>query len=144
MNKIQEIIVDTMNEWNMSPSEINNRNCDIFADEIISRLRKENISAEYKEILFEHCFIKVKDKYYDAECPEGVKNYKELPFFKEKFKRAKLLWEYFGDIPINEQEEIDDVFLHFPKGTPREDIWHWFEEEFDLSVAEDLIYHIRD
>ena len=28
----------------------------------------------------------------------------------------------------------------FPAGTDREEIWHWFEETFQISVAEALMY----
>lgn len=27
----------------------------------------------------------------------------------------------------------------FPTGTNREEIWHWFEEQFNISVAKDLM-----
>lgn len=53
---------------------------------------------------------------------------------------SKKLWEELGNIPINENEEIEERFLFFDIGTPREEIWHWFEDEFNLSVAEDLMY----
>lgn len=39
-----------------------------------------------------------------------------------------------------ETECIDEQWLHFPEGTFREDIWYWFEDMFDVSVAEDLMY----
>ena len=52
---------------------------------------------------------------------------------------AKKLWNELGDIPINESEEIEEAFIHFPKGTDKVDIWHWFEEEFNLSIAIDLM-----
>jgi hypothetical protein len=48
---------------------------------------------------------------------------------------ASLLWGLFGDTPIDEGECIDEPFLHFEKGTDRFDIWHWFEEYFDVSIA---------
>jgi hypothetical protein len=57
----------------------------------------------------------------------------------ERLNRAKKLWKKFSDVPINEDEEIDINWFGFTIGTPREDIWHWFEEEFDLSVATDLM-----
>ena len=38
-----------------------------------------------------------------------------------------------------ETECIEEEWNGFPTGTHREEIWHWFEEEFDLSVAEDLM-----
>lgn len=52
---------------------------------------------------------------------------------------SKILWAELGDIPINDNEEIEERFLHFDIGTPRFEIWHWFEDEFNLSVAEDLM-----
>ena len=36
-------------------------------------------------------------------------------------------------------EKIETQWLWFNPGTHREDIWHWFEETFDISVAVDLM-----
>lgn len=53
----------------------------------------------------------------------------------------KDLWLEFGDIPMDPETEcIESKWHGFPAGTHREDIWHWFEETFDISVAEDLMY----
>jgi len=49
------------------------------------------------------------------------------------------LWEMLGNTPINEFDEIDTPFLHFEIGTHREDIWHWFEDTFNISIAK-LMY----
>lgn len=49
---------------------------------------------------------------------------------------AQKLWDKLGDIPIDEDECIEEPYHTFPKGTHREDIWHWFEETFNLSVTE--------
>ena len=54
--------------------------------------------------------------------------------------KAEKLWELLGDVPTNEEEEIDEDFkdeqgnVLFAKGTDVYSIWHWFEEEFDISV----------
>ena len=54
------------------------------------------------------------------------------------------LWAEFGDVPMNPKTEcIESDWLHFPAGTHREEIWHWFEETFDCRVA-DLMYGIRE
>lgn len=62
----------------------------------------------------------------------------------EKFARKEIaiyLWGKFGDIPMNpETEEIEIAWNGFNPGTNREDIWHWFEKTFDVSVAEDLMH----
>lgn len=53
---------------------------------------------------------------------------------------VKDLWEEFGEVPMNpETEEIEEVWKYFLPGTHREEIWHWFEEQFNVSVAEDLM-----
>ncbi|MDG1751927.1 MAG: hypothetical protein P8I03_09745 [Thalassotalea sp.] len=56
----------------------------------------------------------------------------------EPLKCAKCLWVHFGNTPINDNEELEDEFLHFEAGTDKFDVWHWFEEEFNLSIAKDL------
>lgn len=53
---------------------------------------------------------------------------------------VKDLWEDFGEVPMNpETEEIEEPWKLFLPGTYREKIWHWFEEQFDISVAKDLM-----
>lgn len=60
---------------------------------------------------------------------------------------AESLWGLLGDIPCDEEDDqnIDEVFdttlgVVFEKGTDKQEIWHWFESFFNLSVAEDLMY----
>ena len=51
------------------------------------------------------------------------------------------LWNEFGDIPMNPKTEcIECEWNGFPSGTFRDDIWHWFESEFNLCIANDLLY----
>jgi len=50
------------------------------------------------------------------------------------------LWEEFGEVPMNpETEKIEMEWNNFPPGTHREEIWHWFEDQFKISVAQDLM-----
>lgn len=48
----------------------------------------------------------------------------------------KNLWNDFGDIPIDDEEKIEIPFIHFPIGTDRYDIWHWFDEELPNGLYE--------
>lgn len=68
-----------------------------------------------------------------------------------RYNHIKKLWQEFGDIPMDPETEcLESEFIpcaingtalyRFPSGTHREDIWYWFEEEFNLSVAEYLMY----
>lgn len=54
-------------------------------------------------------------------------------------KEAKPLWELLGYIPVDDYGNIQEEFLGFEIGTNREDIWHWFEDTFHLSVGDDLM-----
>lgn len=40
------------------------------------------------------------------------------------------LWNEFGDCPINDLEEIDEEFCGWERLTDREEIWHWFDEQY--------------
>ena len=72
------------------------------------------------------------------DLPEDVKKaYMTVPV--KTLANAKALWDIFGEVPINDKDEIVEEFLWFKKGTYRFDIWHWFEEYFGLSIYEDLM-----
>ena len=49
------------------------------------------------------------------------------------------MWQLFGDVPLNTNEEIDHSFLFWKKGTDRMDIWHWFDEQCPNGLVEDII-----
>ncbi len=57
----------------------------------------------------------------------------------QKTKEAEEMWKDFGDVPINENEEIEQEWFIFGKGTSRQEIWHWFESKYNISVAKDLM-----
>jgi len=61
------------------------------------------------------------------------------PGAQKKVFVANSLWQEFGDIPVDGDDQLDAPFLHFDKGEDKESVWHWFEFEFGLSVAEDLM-----
>ncbi|KWA83791.1 hypothetical protein WL29_20725 [Burkholderia ubonensis] len=45
----------------------------------------------------------------------------------------KVLWSLLADVPVTDggpdADCIEAAFLHFTPGTPRQDIWHWFESQ---------------
>lgn len=56
-------------------------------------------------------------------------------------EHVKDLWREFGDIPMNPDTECIEVEWNgFPTGTHREEIWSWFEETYNISVAKDLMH----
>ena len=49
------------------------------------------------------------------------------------------LWYELADIPFDEDESGELILAHpwrkFEKGTPREEIWRWFDEGYSMGVA---------
>lgn len=105
-------------------------------------------SIAWNPVLDRKVFVWLKELADDRKFVLSVDgNYAQFdycPGCGEKFdymKWIRELWDEFGDLPMNpETEEIECDWLIFKSGTFREDIWHWFEETFDISVAEDLMY----
>lgn len=55
---------------------------------------------------------------------------------KRTLKELQELWDKLGDIPVNNDDEIEEDFLNFPAGTSKFDVWHWFDERCPNGVAE--------
>ena len=105
-------------------------------------LREERISyGELAELqsLVEHIDSNDVELLQAAGVPE--EEYNKLL----RIDQAKELWEELGNTPVNEDMELDEEFnpkgfdAVFEIGTDCFDVWHWFEETFDLSVAKDLM-----
>lgn len=73
---------------------------------------------------------------FTLDFPEAYSRHGEYELPREEAAR---LWGELGDIAIDEQERIEDAWHGFPAGTPRESIWHWFEETYPVSVAVDFM-----
>jgi hypothetical protein len=58
---------------------------------------------------------------------------------KIRRQQANELWSQLRNVPVNNDGDTEEEFLHFSVGTDTHDIWHYFEEEFNISVAEDLM-----
>lgn len=51
-------------------------------------------------------------------------------------EELQALWNEFGDTPIKDNDEIDEAFYIWPKGTNRFDIWQWFNKYHSKGIAE--------
>ncbi len=49
------------------------------------------------------------------------------------------IWDDLGNIPVDDDGCIEEDWREFDKGTDRQDIWHWFESTWNISVAVDLM-----
>lgn len=57
------------------------------------------------------------------------------------------LWANLGDVPtVFDGDDVDcleEPFHTFPAGTPREDVWHWFEGQNSDFIVGDVMQGIR-
>jgi len=44
-------------------------------------------------------------------------------------------WAALGDVCVDENDDIDEDFIIFDKGTDKFEIWRWFEEYFDTQIG---------
>ena len=82
--------------------------------------------------------IRYNDSVEEEDCWCGIcEEHVELCTLSE-------LWEMFGDIPVNNDDEIEEDFLNFPVGTSKIDVWHWFDERCPNNLHDDLMYPKND
>jgi hypothetical protein len=57
------------------------------------------------------------------------------------------LWDQLGDIPTGNTGDLvdclDQPFLQFAAGTPRETVWHWFESQHPQFIVGDVMQGLR-
>lgn len=73
--------------------------------------------------------------YYEAYLIEQYMM-RNMDTLQKRDAELEQLWGEFADVPMNpETEEMEKPFLHFPAGTNREEIWHWFDERHSKGVV---------
>lgn len=72
-------------------------------------------------------------KWFNNRLPDGL--------LLQHFTLIQLeqLWEDFLNIPINIDDEIEEDYYCWAKGTYRFDIWHWFDEKLPNGIHEYVI-----
>ena len=54
-------------------------------------------------------------------------------------KELTKLWEDLGGVPLDKDDQIELDFHIWVAGTPKLDIWQWFDEKFEYG----LVNHIH-
>lgn len=95
--RISDVIREVLDEGDIPPKAVNRGECDPFAVEVVQRLDTEDVWTMYTRELPEedlhshkpdvspepiHTWVTDGTKHYDAECPDGVERWQELPIFQ--------------------------------------------------------------
>lgn len=81
------IVLSTMDESKQTAWDINNGLCEDFALDIISKFGGESdtlFGVWLDEYGVNHFVICFNEKYYDAECPDGVDRITDIPCYKNR------------------------------------------------------------
>ena len=86
--------------------------------------------------------LRMEYPFYCVNCNENLYMFEVED---HSLSTVRKLWAEFGDVPMNPETECIEVpWCGFLVGTHREDIWDWFEDMFNVSVAEDLMGFKRE
>ena len=68
----------------LTPQQINAGRCGEFADRLGELVQASFVDNRHSE----HSFLRVGSKCFDAETPDGVAGFKNLPFFKRLYGKT--------------------------------------------------------
>lgn len=66
-----------------------------------------------------------------------------------KLQELYFLWDQLSDVPVADgsgalaPDTLDGTFLHFSAGTPREEVWRWFEAQHPQFSVGDVQRGLR-
>lgn len=98
------------------------------------------------------------DLFYEVGSGDSYVAVREATYIPDDEPRTmlelKALWAILGDVPVFDSSDYDaetissvalkdgDIevqYLHFDVGTPREDIWHWFEAQNTRFIVGEVL-----
>lgn len=83
-----------IDSWEETPKEINTGLCADFASALWEQDRTLNITSDEDQdgLEYTHTFIEHQGRFYDAETPDGVDDWRQLPIYarqREELKEIK-------------------------------------------------------
>lgn len=93
---IRELVAEWCGEDGNTPEDINNGSCDAFARTVERDFPGARAAWDYqldrtKDSGFYccHMLVEYEGRYYDAERPDGVEDWKDLPYFVREREHRK-------------------------------------------------------
>jgi len=141
MSQISRIIRELIREWGQAPYDINNGPCEDFALEVMDRsgLRYGPPSWEIYEdstdgvALPGHVWVACGDRSYDAEAPDGVDDWRDLPLFR----RIRSLPAYKRTLDLNCKSDADLDAIGEGEARPAPTPYHAASRLLDAAEIED-------
>lgn len=100
INKINDEYYE--NYTTLTPKEINNGYCDMWASLFVDKFGGQHQwSFDFPNDPNGHSWVKLNNKLYDAEAPNGVPSLDKLPFFQRVIKKYGSDWldnEFYNNI----------------------------------------------
>lgn len=53
------------------------------------------------------------------------------------------LWDELADVIVDREDRLESTFLHFVPGTPKTEVWAWFEAQNERFIVGDVQRGIR-
>lgn len=82
--------------------------------------------------------VMAKKEFYGTpeECTAAIiEKYSVYPVEKRHTdEQLETLWGILGEIPVNDNDELERSFIDFPAGTPKEEVWKWFDDRHSKGV----------
>ena len=106
----KEALEITYKDWDtFGGKECNNGFCDIFAKNLAKHLPGSKIlsTEDPRNETLGHVWVKYEGKYFDAETPDGVSSWKDLPWMKEFYSKVR---SYPTDIETLNENKNKDPF----------------------------------
>ena len=112
---LETITNELLAEGYPSPYQINNGGCDEWANRVLDSFRDDcrmvGCWATDPDLAdSSHIFIEIDDRFFDAECPEGVDDYMLLPLF------ARWQAKHPGGVEPVQREDANEAYD--PRGKP--------------------------
>ena len=108
------------NYTTLTPREINDGYCDLWASLFVKKFGGEHQwSYDFPNEPNGHSWVKLNNKFYDAEAPNGVSNLEELPEFQRFISKYGNEWLndlFYNNIESSIKEITEDLRDWFGTG----------------------------
>ena len=108
-------------------------------EKLLEKVKKHDDQERFLDLLMKMP-KKWRDKIVMKKVAEGIYRgpfeevYPALREYGAVPEAMETFWDELGNVPVDDDGILQESFLWWPKGTDREDIWHWFDDKYPGGV----------